>query len=901
MRRRFRRLFRHPPVRPDQLDRELDDEIASHLAARAEQLERLGMTADEARAEALRRFGDPVTARQRLAATAAHRGSRMRARERSEELRIVTTGLSHDLRVAARTLRLHPTFAIAVVATLGLAIAAAVTAFSFVDAMFLRPLPAPNADRLAHVYLPRHDGRLTAVGSAGAALLRTRSDIFASVAAERCCWVKFVRERGKLDQRYAAFVSSQFFPMLGVAPRLGRFFLPQETATAGTEPVAVISYALWQRVFAGDPSVLGEDINVTTPPPGRNFTIIGVAPEGFDGIGIGATRTEIWLPTTMAGTVGIGCTPAIPCDDDGDALARLAPGVSIARAQLGIANLGAELSRLAIGDDSVRRPVVVRATGASVATQREYSPLARLLGAIAGLLLIIACANLSGLLIVRGMSRAREIALRLSLGAQRLRIARQLLVESGLLALLGGALGVSLSLWTSRQLMSFFISDSEGFETYFHAGLDARILWFALAISLASTLVFGLLPALVAARAQPADVLKSGSSGSGRARPRFELIAVQVALTSVLLSSAILLSRSFSHLLHAQRFESDHVALFRVRPAAAMYDTLRSEQYVRAVSDRVAALPGVERVAFARGSGLTWGTSPTEVGVGTSSGDSTHRSDAHFVSPRFFETLKIPVMGREFSDGDIAGTPLVAIVDESLARTLFPGGNALGNTIYAGRKPFHIVGIVPDYRVREAHEAAPPMAFFAFWQNAFGPERDARFAVRVHGDPSRMLGILRLTVHDIDPDVPVAEVMTLSRQMDASYPQIRLGQNVLLASGSLALILSAIGLYGMIAFLVTRRTRDIGLRIALGALPIRVAGELIGGGMKATALGVAAGLVGAWSLSRLLSTWLVGVTPHDIMAYAGAALAVTAAALIACAIPAARAAAIDPAVALRVE
>ena len=900
MRRRFRRLFRHPPLRRDQLDRELDDEIASHIAARAEQLERLGATPDEARAEALRRFGDMATARQQLAEQAAERGRRVRARERSEEIRTMTTGLSHDLRSATRALRLHPTFAVAVVATLALAIAAAVTAFSFVDAMFLRPLPAPNADRLVHVYLPRPDGRLTAVGPAGTTLLRARRDVFESVAAERCCWVKFVRERGSLDQRYTAFVSSQFFPMLGVTPRLGRFFVPQETSSPGSESVAVISYALWQGEFAGDPHAIGEHINVTTPAPGRDFTIIGVAPEGFDGIGIGATRTEIWLPTTMARTVGIGCTPIIPCDE-ANALARLAPGVSAARAEKGIANLGAELSRLAIGGDTVSRPVVVRATGASEATQREYSPLARLLGAIAGLLLLIACANSSGLLIVRGVSRAREIALRLSLGAHRVRIARQLLVESGLLAIIGGALGVVLSLWTSRALMSFFVTDSEGFETYFHAGLSGRILGFALAISLLSTLVFGLLPAVAAARAQPADVLKSGSAGSGRARPRLELIAVQVALTSVLLSSAILLSRSFSHLLHAQRFTSDHVALLRVRPAAVPYDAVRSEQYVRAVSERVAALPGVERVAFARGAGFVWSMSPAEVRVGASAGDSTQRTDAHFVSPAFFETLKIPVQGREFSATDLAGRPLVAIIDESLARSLFASGDPIGKTMYAGGKAFRIVGIVPDYRVRGAEGEALPMAFFAFSQNAFEAERDARFAVRVHGDPSRMLGVLSRTVKAVDPAVPVVEVMTMSHQMDATYPQVRLGQNVLLASGSLALILSAIGLYGMIAFLVTRRTRDIGLRIALGALPLRVAGQLVGSGMKAAVSGVVVGLVGAWSMSHLLSAWLVGVTPHDVIAYAGAALAVIVAALIACAIPAARAAAIDPAVALRLE
>lgn len=897
MRRRFRRLFRHPPLRRDQLARELDDEIESHLAARAEQLERLGMTPDEARAEALHRFGDPATVQQRLAESAAHRGKRIRAYERSEELRTMTIGLSQDLRMAARTMRLHPTFAAAVVATLGLAIAAAVTAFSFVDAMFLRPLPAPNAARLVHVYLPRRDGRLTHVGPAGAALLRQRREVFETVAAHSCCWVKFVRERGNLQQHFAAFVSSEFFPMLGLTPGLGRFFLPEETSHPGGEPVAVISHAMWQRIFAADPRVIGEHTTIA----GRDFTIIGVAPEGFDGIGIGSARSDIWLPNTMAAAVGVGCTPSIPCDD-GDALARLAAGVTLARAEAGVANLGAELSRLAIGDDTVRRPVVILASGASVETQKEYSPLAGLLGAIAALLLVIACANLSGLLIVRGVARSRELALRLSLGAQRIRIARQLLVESALLALLGGALGVALSLRTSRQLMSFFVSDSEGFETSFRIGMDARILWFALGVSLASTLIFGLLPALIGTRAQPADVLKSGSAGSGRARGRFELIAVQVALTSVLLSGAVLLTRSFSHLSHAQQFDVDHIALFRVRPAAAQYDTVRSEQYVRAVAERVATVPGVEDVGFARGAGFTWGTSPEEVGVGTSPGDSAQRTDTHFVSPNFFATLKIRIRsGREFSNADIAGAPLVAIVDESLALRLFSSGDVIGKTLYAAGKAFRIVGVVRDYRVRAEQEAAKPMAFFAFWQNALRAERDARFAVRVHGDPSRILRVLRQTVHDVDPGVPVAEVMTLEHQLDASYPQVRLGQNVLLASGALALLLSAIGLYGMIAFLVTRRTRDIGLRIALGAQPIRVAGQLVATGMRAAAVGVAAGLFGAWTLSHFLSTWLVGVAPHDPTAYVGAALAVALAALVACVVPAARAAAIDPAVALRIE
>jgi len=258
-------------------------------------------------------------------------------------------------------------------------------------------------------------------------------------------------------------------------------------------------------------------------------------------------------------------------------------------------------------------------------------------------------------------------------------------------------------------------------------------------------------------------------------------------------------------------------------------------------------------------------------------------------------------MGRAFSHADLPGTALVAIVDETLARKLWAGSGAIGKTLYADGKTFRVIGVVPDYRVRVTHDAASPMVFFAFAQHALGPERDARFVVRVRGDPSRMLATLGATVRAIDRSVPVAELMTLSHQVDADYPQIRLGKNVLLASGSLALFLSAIGLYGMIAFLVTRRTRDLGIRIALGALPIRVAAQLVGSGLRATGLGIIVGIAGAWLLSRFLSTWLVGVAPHDPIPYLAAALAVAIAALVACAVPAARAAAIDPAVALRVE
>lgn len=896
MRRRFRRLFRHVPDRPDQLQREIDDEIASHLAERIERLERRGLSFDEAHAEALRRFGDLDAARRELMHSAYRRGAIVHAHERSEEVSAMLQGLRQDARLAIRTLRRHKSFAIATIATLGLVIAAAVTAFGFVDAIFLRPLSAPAASRLVHVYLPRSDGRYSFVGAAGVDLLRQQHDVFDRVAAERCCWVKFLGERGALVQRFAAFVSADFFPLLGVTPALGRFFRADETSTPGTEPVAILSYDLWQRGFAGDPRVLGEHVTIS----GHVFTIVGVAPAGFDGIAAGR-KSEIWLPTTMAAAVGIRCEPAIPCDDS-DVLARLAPGVSIRHAAARLEPLGRQLSRLAIGDDSLRPPWVVRASGAMIGEQRQYSPLARLLGGIAALLLVIACTNLGGLLMVRGVARGREIALRLALGAHRIRVMQQLLVESGALAVIGATLGLVLSIWTSRALMGFFAIDSEGFENYYSVALDARVLWFAVGLALIATLAFGLLPAFITSRAEPAEVLKSGTPGGGTARARVELVTVQVALTSMLLSGAVLLARSFSHLLHAQRFDAQHVALIRVRPEAAQFDTVRSARYVRAVSGRIAALPGVEQVAFARGSGFVWGESPMEVAVGPARADTTTAVDAHFVSPDFFRTLRIPVLeGREFTDADGPRSPPVALVSQSLARILSASGDVVGRSVYAHGKEFRVIGVVPDYLVHMTGGRTPPMAFFAFWQHALGPEGDARFAVRVRGDPSRMLSSLQAAVRAVDPGVPVAEVMTLEEQMDKSYPEIHLGQTVLFAAGGLALLLSAMGLYGVIAFLVTRRTREIGVRIALGAVPARVATSLVVNGIGPVVAGIAVGLAGAWMLTHTMSAWLVGVTPHDPPAFAIAAALVFVASFGACIIPALRAARIDPAISLRSE
>jgi predicted permease len=869
----FRRL-------PDE-ERDMRDEMQFHVDMQATEFVGRGMSPRDARRAALVAFGGQAWTE----------AARDELRSRPLE------SLARDFRIALRGLRAHPGFALSTIVTIGLGIAASVTVFAFVESIFLRPLPVRSADRLVRVYLGRTDGRLGFLGTAGAEVLREHRDVFDAVAADDARNVVFVRSRGALSQQFVSFVSAEFFPMLGLQPRLGRFFSAAEDSVPDRDAVAVISSALWHNQFAADPRVIGEHVGIA----GREFTIVGVGPEAFDGVGIGETPSQIWLPTRMMGVIGAGCAPHRPCQET-DVLARLSDGVSLSRAQAAVGTFGRALSLASFGDDSVRRALVLPARGVVRAEQRRYESLSRLLIAIAGVLLLIACANLSGLLLARGVSREREVALRRALGASRGRIVQQLLSESLLIGLAGGILGLMLSMWTVRGLMGFFASDEEGFPHFFQIGVDARIVLFAIAVSIGATILFGVLPALATARADAADVLKNATGGAARGRARFGLVAAQVALTSALLSGAALLSRSFVHLLHAQRFDSDHVALFRVRPAAVNYDPERAQAYVRLVRDRIAALPDVESVAFARGSGLLWSGTPWHAGIGATPGDSATDAETHSIAPGFFSTLRIPVLGgREFGEPDGKSAPPVAMVSEALARRLWPRGNALGHDAFVHGRAFRIVGIVPDYRIQMSGEATPLMAFVPFWQNALGPEKDARFAVRLRGEPAKALRALERVAANADPNVPVAEAMTMSAQVDALYPQIHLGQVVLIGAATLALFLSAIGLYGTIAFLVARRTREIGIRIALGARPGDVVWRFMRQGLVATTAGLASGLIAARAGAHLLSNWLVGVPPGDVVAFAIAATAVAGTALLACSLPARRAADVDPIIALRAE
>ncbi|HKG91423.1 MAG TPA: ADOP family duplicated permease [Gemmatimonadaceae bacterium] len=815
--------------------------------------------------------------------------------------------LVQDVRHAVRTFRRGPGFAAAAVVTLGLGLAAVVTVVSFVDTVFLRPLPVATADRLVRVHFVHQRGAGEGVlGFAASRYLRAQARSFDLVAAHYSTAPLYVGIGGESREVQGAVVSAEYFPMLGLTPRLGRFFLAGEDSVPDRDAVAVISHAMWSARFGGDPRVLGRRITINQ----RAFEIIGVAPAGFDGVLPGAAANEIWIPTAML-RLGYRWCDALssqpPCAVT-EVLARLAPGATLARARAEVAGMTPRLIALSDPTDSLRTAVAAPATGVRPADRDAFRGVAQLLAAIAATLLAVACTNVSGLLLARGIARGREIALRSALGAGRGRLVRQLLAESAVLALAGGALGVGLSCLATPLLVRLFDAGGEGYAHFSDTGPGWRVLAAAAGVLGLTVLAFGLLPALYASRADGAELVRQGAGGGRGARSRLRgaLVSTQVALSLALLVGAGLLLRSFSRATGWQQLDGRRVALLRLRPRLVGYEPARAQAFVRDAVARLREMPAVEAVAYARGVGLVWGSTGNRSVARP--GDAPHapgeapRVEYHEISPGFFSALRVPLLaGREFTDRDSAGAPRVAVVNATLASRLWPEGPAVGRTIRLDSVTLQVVGVVRDYRLHTATEPAPTMAFVPFWQHSFEPQVDARLAVRVRGDPGAALPALRRAIADVDPAVPVTEAVPMVTQVGAAYASVRLGGAVLAAAATLALILSGIGLYGVVAFVVARQTREIGIRMAIGARPAQVARHFLREGLRAATIGGAAGLALALLAGRLLGTWLVGVSPADVAVLAAASGSVAAVALIASYIPSRRAARVDPVAALRSE
>lgn len=815
--------------------------------------------------------------------------------------------LQQDLRYAIRQLRRFPGFTVVVVLILGLGIGANCAIFSFVDALFLKPLPVPHPERLIRIYARAPGGHY------GAGLsypefeqLREHTSSFSELAVQsERPQLHLVVGRTAMEAR-GEFVSANYFHVVRVNPSLGRAFLPEEDAVAGRNAVAVISDRMWSASFNRDPAVLGQVVSINSIP----FRVIGVAPPDFYG-DLPGQPIEIWIPAMMFGVAGYGCGDGtFNCSLFDSIIGALAPGVAPARAMMETQSVMVWSATDWPERPSRRQIALFSANRESPDNQVDDAAQLRLLMSVTASLLVIACANLAGLLLARGLTRRKEIAVRLSIGAARSRIVRQLLTESLLLSSLGGVAGLGLSIAGKWILSGFYSTDSEGFRHLYDLRLDWRVVAFSTGLTLLAAILFGLIPAFRALRQDLIADLKDGGSTEqpGKGRLRSALVVGQIALSIALVVASRLLIRSASEIRKGTNFDPVNALVLRLRPELMKYSPQQVEALVRSVQQHLTALPEAESVAFMQGGeGVVWGwRSGRDAQVSLSAyprdnnlGVQVLKQD---VSTGFFHTLRIPLLqGREFADQDRVGSPPVAVVNESLAQQLWPAGAAVGRIVYVNEHPFQIIGVCADLQPRSAVHAPEPHLYLDYWQSNAVREGDVRLVIRTRSDPEVLLPQVHSTITSLDPNVPVGEDMPLSDQVGLYYVTVLLAQKVMTFCGGLAICLSTLGLYSVLSFAVRTRSREIGIRMALGARRLDVLGLFLLEGAKLAIAGVFGGVVFAFISTRLLAGLLYGVGANDPAALLGGALLLFLVAMAACFFPASRAASINPVRVLRAE
>lgn len=872
-------------------DAEFSVEIREHLDMLTDENLRRGMPPDEARREAKIRLGGPA-----------------QLRETHREL----TGIPFletlflDIRYALRMLRKSPGFTAVAVLTLALGIGANLAIFTLIDALYLKPLPVAHPERVVHIYaaVPSRSYN-EGFSDPEFKLLRDHASSFEALAAETEVAQLHVVAEGDSSEVRGAFVSANYFNLLGVAPSIGRPFLASEDAAPGRDAVAIISNQFWKMHFASSPAAVGSEIHVNRVP----FKIIGVAPAGFYG-DIAGMPAQIWIPRSMLGSCGYACSDGTyQCTVYDGLVGRLAPNRRPSVAQ-------AELRSLIVwsATDWLKRPVqrqlvAMSANGIDPDHRADCDAQMQLLLAITASLLLIACANLAGLVLSRGVARRKEIAVRLSLGASRPRIIRQLFTESILLAAIAGILGVWFSLSARDALSGYYATDSEGFHHLYDLTLDWRILAYSAALALVAGVFFGLLPAIRTSRQDLTIQLKDGGSSgqhAGRWLPN-GLVIVQIALSMTLVVSAALLVRSGLAVERGTNFDPSHMALLRLRPELIRYTPQQVESLIRRAMQAVQMMPGVESAAFMEGGeGLVWnsqnghGATVSVAGEGQVTSDSGLR--VQDVNSTFFATVRMPILqGRAFSEQDNATAPRAAILNQALAQGLWPHESAVGQALLINGKPYQVVGVAANIQPPSTLQAAAPHLYLSYWQSNATQNGDIRMAIRVRGDPSRELPQIRKVIQSVDPLVPIGEDMSMSEQVGLVYTPVLLGRAVVAFCGFIALILSAIGVYSVLAFAVRMRTREIGIRMALGAEPGNVLGMVVWRGAKLAVTGTAIGAVGALGAAYLTRSLIFGVTLDDPSTFAIVAILLVLVALAACWIPARKAMKVDPMVALRHE
>ncbi|MFP5265506.1 MAG: ABC transporter permease [Blastocatellia bacterium] len=808
--------------------------------------------------------------------------------------------LLKDFRYGTRMLMKNRGFTAVAVLSLALGIGANSTIFGWVRGVLFRPFPGVSeSDRMVVFAGTSPAGSYTSTSYPDYVDLAGNNKVLDGFIVFDMTPMS-LNIGGEAQRVYGAVVSGNYFGVLGVNAAIGRTFLPEEDKTPNTHPVAVISHGLWRRVFGSDPDVAGKTVTLN----GHPFTVVGVAPESFTGTFVGLS-IDLWVPMMAHEQVVPGGNHTASRGDHWlQAMGRLKPGVSIEQAQTELDTIARQLAqeypRTNEGRGAALFPLWKSPWGATVVLR----PVLFVLMAVVGLVLLIACANVANLLLARAVGRRREIAIRLSMGASRGRLIRQLLTESLLLALAGGAGGLLIAYWGSGLLMA--IVPPMNIPVKLFLGVDGGVLWFTFAISVLTGVIFGLAPALQASNPNLVAALKDetakSSGGRGKARLRDALVIAQVALSLVLLIGAGLFIQSLQRgQTISPGFNTQNVLVAGLDLFSTGYGKEKGESLQQQLLQRVEALPGVQSAAIARRVPLALaGSSSTRLTVDGYEPRPEEEPFVEFntVSPGYFRTMSIPIVqGREFDAQDNVQSRKVAIINETMARRYWPGRDPVGQK-FRTYDYFEVIGVAKNIKYRNLGEDPRPYFYYSLLQN-YQPE--VALHVRADGDPTSLLPAVREVAQSLSPDLALYDAQPLYEQLTLSMIPQRIAAILLGVFGLLALALAAVGLYGVMAHSVSQRTREIGIRMALGASPRDVLGLVVGQGMLLAAVGVAIGLAGALGLTRFLASLLYGVSATDPMTFAATPLLLAAVALVASFIPARRATKVDPMIALRHE
>jgi len=821
--------------------------------------------------------------------------------------------LSQDVRFGFRSMRNSPGFAAICIVSLALGIGANTTIFTVVNAVLLHPLPVADISSLVQVDTVDSKTLVTQANTTKLGMsyancedYQRQNQVFTSLS---CISGTLLTWSGEAETRLVAgqLVGSNYFDVLGVKPALGRFFLPDEDTKPGGNNIAVVSYSLWTNKFGSDRNVIGKAVTLNATP----FTIIGVAPKGLKGTFTIGPADQVWIPVSMYGQVLAGFAK----DNFRDrrflntfTVARLKPRITEGQAEASLKTIATALAQQYPRDNGGRSVAVSALANAAVGINEhdQFVLVGVLMTGVVGLILLIACVNLANLLLAKGARREREMSIRSAVGASRTRLVRQLLTESSVLSLSGGATGLLLAFAGRRVLWAFrppFIESND-----LDLALDSHVLLFTLALTLLTGIIFGLAPAIKGSKTDIAESLnaggRTGSATWSRGPLRSILVVSEVALAFITLVGAGLFVRSMQN---AQKidagFESKRLFVMAVDLGALHYDEIHGLQFYRDAIQRSLNSPTVQAAAVASNLPLGGGLGRTVFpeGKDETSGYRGTLTQLNDVSPSFFDTLRIPLRkGRTFNDLDKNNTTPVAVINEAMARHFWPDEDAIGKRFhfFGDPKLLQVIGVVSNTVINQIGEDPQPLAYLPITQD-FPPA--ATIQVRTSGNPDRVIPTVRNQVQSLDRNLAITNVQTVEEVLDQGLWAPRVAAALLTLFGGLALILAVVGVYGVLSYSVNQQTREIGIRMALGATPAQVLRWVIAQGVRLVGAGLLIGVLAGLLLMRYIASLLFGINTYDPQTFAGVAMVLGTVALLACYVPARRATKINPVVALRIE